>query len=206
MLEMIWTAIFKPGEKRGEERIYQCILFACSCVISLSFSFSIFLMCRYMSGLVQPPTVQGRVLNADVCILANNVRNLVSTESADDWFDAFQSAAVKWPDLDTYLMEKYTGKASANKSAGSKKRLSSGLLGTGEEEGMSEKKKKLSLMAQYFGVAPKLVEELCEPGNVLRLRFARAVSELEKAGLIKCSKSEKSPDSILISRQLFTWI
>ena len=161
-----------------------------------------------MGGLVQAPTGQGGVLNADVCNLADKVRSLVDTEPADEWFDAFQSAAVKWPDLDTYLMQKSNGKASSGtsvKSAGSKKRSSSAIQVEGAEESMSVKKK-LSLMTQYFAVAPKITEELCEPDNVIRLRFARAVSELEKAGLIKCSKSEKTTDAIVISRQLFTWI
>ena len=154
---------------------------------------------------MQAPTVHSRLLNADVCILAAKVRDLVGTEPAEDWFDVFQSAAVKWPELDEYLMKKSNGKASVNSAGGSKKRSSSAIHDEGEEDSMSEKKK-LSRMGQYFAVAPKIAEELCEPSNVLRLRFARAVSELEKAGLIKCSKSEKSADSILISRQLFTWI
>ena len=152
-----------------------------------------------MSGLLAPPKVNGTTLKPDTCVLGSNVRSAMGSESADDWFQKFESSAREWPSLDSFLIERASAAPSSSSTSLGKRKKKE------KENGPLDEATRKKLISQLFDLTPEIAEEMTKADTVMRLRFARAFNDLEKSGLVKCSKSDKS-DAISVSRQIFTWI
>ena len=143
---------------------------------------------RFMCGVKNPYSFLAKDADLpDNCGLYLKIKeNSASTNSgtvANEWFDYFAPGALPWRSREK-LFENEEKKGKRRKKA----------HGDGKEQQKEEE------------------EQDGGPSVLLKCRFASALYDIEKAGILKCSKQNESKiatkanDSVVVTKKLYTWL
>ena len=159
-----------------------------------------------------PPQDKQRQFLPDCVALYEQLRTSRRQELASTWFDAFAakltaaSEAANWGDASLYTQQRKRGRGG----------------GGGGGEGSSQGQKRARLLEGKGACGEDAPAEKVDNSITLRCRFAGCLGDLEQAGVVQLHRSGKSksasssnirgtlggnaPGSVVVTRQMYTWM